>query len=70
MVKNKFVNYYNSEVKKKKKIESHLFQLELVNRLNEVFELVFLLKKFFLGLLKAIKQAHTCLVFQEVARPI
>ena len=45
MVKNKFINYYNSAVKKK--IESHLFQLELVNRLNEVFELVFSSKKFF-----------------------
>ena len=31
----------------KKKIESHIFQLELVNRLNEVFELVFSSKKFF-----------------------
>ena len=46
MVKNKFINYYNSAVKKKK-IESHLFQLELVNRLNEVFELVFSSKNFF-----------------------
>ena len=46
MVKNKFINYYNFAVEKKK-IESHVFQIELVKRFNEVFELVFSSKKIF-----------------------